>query len=306
MGIALILLAVAGAMLIGCKLRVLPVPVMRAWFALIIVCNILAMASLTLLIDLTRVAGLASRDTTQYWCCVVCRVTFNLIIVLNPHIAVELDDKSRKLWAGIPRGCAVAINHTSFWDAFLFVGTAPYAYICYTRTLMKSTLRAIPIFGGVFDRVGHFPVYFKSDEDGNFGLDKERQEPVMKRVQAFIDKGGNIALFPEGAVNREPATLKMFRRGSFAIILENKLPLYFVVSCGNEVTWPSWAPFGGYPADIQLSVSKFDIDFAKDDAASVAERLQKAMQAEVDRLRAVAAKKKHVTAPVKKASKKAE
>lgn len=267
------------------KARVVPKKLCIAWFAAVLIVNVLLTGLLTLLCDKLRVLGVPRR-VTQVLCTYACSFTFGCVLFFNPQIKISIDE-SRVKWAQIPVRSAMALNHVSFLDAFLFVGSAPLAYIYNCRTMMKDSLRKIPIFGGVFDRVGHFPVYFKSDEDGNFSLDKERQAPVMERVNKHLEENGRIALFPEGAVNKKPKEgLQMFRLGSFNIVLEKKLPLFYMCMVGNYDTWPHNAAVGGAPADIEVFINKFEIDYAKDDAKSVAERLQKVMQADIDRLEA--------------------
>ncbi|EPY30475.1 acyltransferase, copy 2 [Angomonas deanei] len=184
-----------------------------------------------------------------------------------------------KSWKDISRkGNAYALNHTSFWDVFMLIQIMPLSYLLETRTLMKASLRDIPIFGGCFDRVGHFPVFFKSDEDGNFQVDKERQAAVQVHVNQHIENGGNLAIFPEGAVNKNTAVLKPFRFGTFATIFEHKMPLYYVVSVGNEKTWPPQCVSGGFPADIRVRCGVYPIDFATQDSKQVASEMQAFMQ----------------------------
>jgi 1-acyl-sn-glycerol-3-phosphate acyltransferase len=275
------LLAVIGIMWVGLRLRVLPTKVMRIWFGLVLMVNVLAMACFSFVFDKLRILGVP-RKVTKIINTYVCRVTFGAVVVFNPHIRIYIDDESWKVWTSVPERSCMVLNHTSFWDAFLFVGISPWRYIYNAKTLMKDNLRKLPVFGAIFDRVGHFPVYFKSDEDGNFSVDKLRQEPVQRAVQEHIDDGGRICLFPEGAVNKQPRQLLSFRRGTFGLVLDNKMPLYYLIAAGNDVSWPSGAQIGGLPSDIVVSVHKFDVDYENQDATAVATTLQVAMQKALD------------------------
>lgn len=236
-------------------LRILPVPVMRAWFVCIFVFNFLMTGVLSFFVDCLRYVGVP-RTMTQRLCAYVCVLTFRSIVYLNPQVHIIFDQSAIK-WADIPNGSAMVLNHCSFWDAFLFVGLAPVSYIWNCKTLMKSTLRKIPVFGGVFDRVGHFPVYFKSNADGEFGVDKERQAEVSERVSKHLERGGRIAIFPEGAVNKTPRVLQPFRFGTFATIFQHKLKTYFITMVGNDVTWPAAAPLGGFPQRFTSRSTRF-------------------------------------------------
>ena len=277
----LVLTAVAfAAIYVGLWQRLLPLKVMRGWFALVLIVNLMLTGFFTFLADSLKYVG-ASRKTTQMLSTYVCVVTFRSIVYLNPQIQIYIDESAQK-WADIPGPSAIVLNHCSFWDAFLFVGTAPVNYIWNCKTLMKSSLRKIPIFGGVFDRVGHFPVYFKSGADGDFSVDKDRQVEVGERVSAHLQDGGRIAIFPEGAVNKTPHVLQTFRFGTFATIFQHRLPTYYFTVVGNNVTWPGNEALGGYPATIFVKVNKFDIDFDKDEVKAVAAKLQETMQKQLD------------------------
>ena len=288
------IVSITMGMWVACRLRILPKKVMRGWFILVLICNVLVMASVSFVFDKLRLLG-APYWFTKILNTYVCRATFGSVVVMNPHIRIHMDDESWATWCEVPRRSCLVLNHTSFWDAFLFVGVSPWQYIWNAKTLMKDSLKKLPVFGSIFDRVGHFPVYFKSDADGNFSVDKERQAPVSEAVNQHLKDGGRICLFPEGAVNKNPRKLLPFRRGTFGTIMEHKLPVYYFVTAGNEDTWPYSAAVGGLPADIVISVKKFTIDFEKDDAVQVATRLEAAMQAEVDVN--YAKRDKHVKAP---------
>jgi hypothetical protein len=84
------------------------------------------------------------------------------------------------------------MNHCSFLDALLFSSICPFAHIGSTKTFMKASLYKMPIFGYLAKQCGHFPVYFKTEEFGNFSLDKDRMGPVMEKATSLINNGGWI------------------------------------------------------------------------------------------------------------------
>lgn len=263
--------------------RLVPQWIMRKWFLLSATAIIMPSSALLYLIDPLRYLGVPRR-WVQSMCLFIMAYAFKAVWWVNPQIRMDVQfdanvDGAPASWADIGRtGVALTMNHTSFWDVFEMIGVTPMSHLRQMRTLMKASLRKIPIFGGIFDRVGHFPVYFKSDEDGNFHVDKERQAVVARHVDWHLRNGGNIVVFPEGAVNKHPETLQTFRFGTFATIFEHRMPLYYMVSVGNEATWPPHMPYGGLPANIRVRIGKFPIDFDKDTSKEVAQRLQQRMQ----------------------------
>lgn len=272
-----------GAGYVSLRCRLLPRCLMRAWFFVTVLLTVFPASALLYLLDLLRYLGIPRR-WVQHLCVLVMVAGFKAAWLLNPQIRMTLQfdagpDGKPTSWKDVSHhGIAIALNHTSFWDVFEVLGLMPVSHLLYSRTLMKSSLRKIPIFGGVFDRVGHFPVYFKSDEDGNFQVDKERQAAVQVDVNEHLRNGGNIIVFPEGAVNRTPLTLQPFRFGTFATIFEHRLPLYYMVAVGNEKTWPATAACGGDPADIHVRFGAYPIDFDTQDSKQVAKEMQEVMQ----------------------------
>ncbi|EPY22851.1 acyltransferase, copy 2 [Strigomonas culicis] len=266
------------------SLRLLPVCVMRAWFFTTVLSTVFPCCAFLYLTDPLRALGVPKRFVEKL-CITLLAPAFKAVALLNPQIKTKVtfdkntQGKQIKGWSDIGvHNLALACNHTSFWDVFALIEVAPMSLLYHTRTLMKDSLRKIPIFGGCFDRVGHFPVYFKSDEDGKFQVDKEKQAVVQLAVDSHVAHGGNLAIFPEGAVNRTPERLQPFRFGTFATVFQHKMELYYMVSVGNNVTWPANAPSGGFPADIRVRVGAYPVDFATQESKQVAAEMQEHMQ----------------------------
>jgi 1-acyl-sn-glycerol-3-phosphate acyltransferase len=281
-----LLLATGGVALVLLKLRKLPPAVMQVWFSGVLICVVLLTGAVTFLIDLARLVGVPPAST-QRWCAVACKYIFKLLLLLNPQVRVRMDE-SRQKWSKIPNGSAVICNHTSFLDAFVFTGYSPVSYISNARTLMKDSLKRLPIFGSVFDRVGHFPVYFKSEEGGAFGVDPVKQAPVNELVQKHLETGGRIALFPEGQVNKNPTTLMPFRNGTFSTIIKHKLPVYYVIMVGNDTVWPPASSAGtGTPTTIDITVGSIPINHeVESDPAALSTKCQAAVQKTLDEVNA--------------------
>lgn len=266
------------------RYRVVPHVLMQAWFLASALITILGTSLVVHAVDLMCVIGVPRRLSERLNVLLLC-CAFRACCWMNPQIRMTLrmddaDGEGRPLqWSDVPtHGITVVLNHTSFWDVFVFIQLVPLRHLLNTRTLMKDSLRSIPIFGGVFDRVGHFPVYFKSNEDGDFEVDKRRQAEVQRRVDLHIREGGNIAIFPEGAVNRHAEQLQAFRFGTFATVVKHSMPLYYMVAVGNEKTWPARSRFGGRPADIVVRFGRYPVDFRNSDSRQLAATMQSFMQ----------------------------
>lgn len=182
--------------------------------------------------------------------CRAAKVAFATTMLLNPQINVRgnLD------WNKLPNKAMLLLNHTSWFDSVIFTAVVPFLTIAHFRTLLKSSLLNLPLGGAIFKNAGHFPVYFMKDEDGSWAVDKEKQAPVTARMNEFLkEERGVISFYPEGVVNKTPATLQTFRRGSFATPLEHGMPIWGFLAVGNEITWPANG-FPGQPADIDISL----------------------------------------------------
>ncbi|KAK7202097.1 acyltransferase-like protein, copy 1 [Novymonas esmeraldas] len=263
--------------------RLAPAPLMRAWFLFVAVLTIFPVSALTrVIVQLSRLG--VSTHVVQRLCIVPLVLAFRVGWWLNPqirmHVTFDADETGTPLsWQRIHlSGGAYVGNHTSFWDVYAFVCLSPFSHLLNTRTMMKASLRNIPIFGGVFDRVGHFPVYFASDAEGNFEVDKERQAAVQVHVDAHLQHGGNLAIFPEGAINRHPRVLQTFRFGTFHTLFKHRMHAYYFVHVGGEKTWPWWTMIGGLPTDLHIRVGAFHIDYDREDSKAVALRMRQHMQ----------------------------
>lgn len=148
----------------------------------------------------------------------------------------------------------IMLNHTSLLDGFLGAVVCPPEDIVRVRTMIKSALLKIPIFGRICHWVGHFPVYFTGSAKGDFKVDTEKQAKVSLATNEHIRDGGHIMFFPEGQVSDEPRQLQTFRRGAFALVKEHKPTVWGMAVKGAADTWPKSLGIGGLPANIEIDV----------------------------------------------------
>jgi len=209
-----------------------------------------------------------------------------------PHIQIQYAPGSLN-WSDIPyRGSIVCVNHLSFFDVLLFMWVAPIWHMKHLKTFYKSDLAKIPLLGCILKDCGMLPVYFIKNASNEFSVDKDKQQKVVDRANAFVaEKKGNLSFYPEGGINRvNPRELATFRHGSFSLIQQNKCDtLYYVVTCGNEQVWPPRDGAGGNKATILIKIGKMYIDTsdATLDAKKLSEMTREVMQKELDELYAL-------------------
>eukprot|EP00796_Vickermania_ingenoplastis_P009130 gene9130-6417_t len=266
-------------------LRLLPKKLMQIWFAftmmLFVIPGALAVRPLLAL----KYIGV-DPQTAESVAHLVFALFLRTVWWVNPQIRMTIDfqqkpDGTYYSWEDMKKEerLAILVNHTSFWDTLAYTCICPIPLLLRTRSLLKAGLIKLPIVGYAFGNTGHFPVYFKSDEEGNFHVDAEKQAPVTKRMEKFIERGGCLALFPEGAINKTPDTLLPFRFGTFATVHQYRLPVYYAVFVGNNTTWPAKAPIGGFPADIKVRIGGFPTDFDKVNSKDLSVQVHNTMQA---------------------------
>lgn len=265
-------------------LRLVPKKLMQIWFAITMIVIVIPASFLVRLLRALRYIGVPKEKTVS-----VSHITFALSLRvmywLNPQIRMKVEfqqkpDGSYYSWEDLNKEKRLVIlaNHTSFWDTLAYCCIASIPVLMRTRSLMKASLAQIPCVGYAFGNTGHFPVYFKSDNDGNFHVDAEKQAPVTKMMEKHVENGGCLALFPEGAINKNPDTLMPFRFGTFATIKQFRLPIYYTVFVGNSETWPAKAPIGGFPADIKVRVGGFPVNIDDVDSKELSVMLHEEMQ----------------------------
>lgn len=222
----------------------------RIWFALMVVSALAPARALGALLH-----AMLPRELALRLCRRMCQRACQVALKTQPHISLvdrtSPEDKAalaRDLAAG---SVACLLNHSSFMDTVVFFSVAPSKLMEYARTFMKAGLRQYPLLGPITRCLGHLPVHFKSEAEGAFAVDKEKMKAEKAVMRHHLAEGGSLFLFPEGQINKTPEILAPFRRGSFSLLAERRMPQWALLMTGNELTWPKWASLGGWPATIQ-------------------------------------------------------
>ena len=117
-----------------------------------------------------------------------------------------------------------ASNHESSLDIPLLFAVLPIPLFF----LAKTELRKIPIFGWFVSAVGMVFIDRTNHESAMESLTKAGSE---------IRKGKNIISFPEGTRPRD-GQMKMFKRGTFILALENDISVVPVAIIGSRLVNP--------------------------------------------------------------------
>jgi 1-acyl-sn-glycerol-3-phosphate acyltransferase len=170
-------------------------------------------------------------------------------------------------------------------DTINYLWHVPMRYLQRAKTFNKASLLDMVIFGTLIRNTGMFPVYFVSDRSEEFRVEKDKQEAVNNECHEFLKAGGSLTLFPEGRVSRNPRVINDLRFGSISLILEHRLTVYYILSCGNDDVWP-YNSIGGYPANIVMYIGKYDADYADPNitAKTLAEDLKAEMQRQLNHM----------------------
>lgn len=269
-------------------LACVPVFFKTIWFG----CG-LAWLLITLRVILPLVHLVAPPAAKYCWSERLCNLMFRVVFGSCPWLVI--DGPTMADWQRVvpqpmlEKGAVFMVNHTSFGDGFLFSALAPQRVIARARTLMKGGIFNTPIIGPVFSYLGHMPVYFTREADNTaFSVDKERQGKVTEEMRRHLLGGGVVAFCPEGTINRDdPRSLLPFRRGTFQLIFELKLPVYGLTMYGNHDFWPTRQQMGGNPATVHADVFAVEewnaqLDNPTIDAAALTDLCQRRMQVSLD------------------------
>jgi 1-acyl-sn-glycerol-3-phosphate acyltransferase len=210
---------------------------------------------------------LLSTRTRQGYCLLCAKAAWSATLFLSPWIrlkpAVDMDAQWKQLMKGLElsdqatsssRPTFILGNHTSFLDTMLTVTKMPSSLVQRARTYMAEYLFKLPILSTICHAIGHFPVYFNSSKDGDFGVDREKMAQVDSLVDEHLRAGGVLCFFPEGQMNKNPDQLMPLRYGGLKKALQCDARLWSFVTYGCNSVWPRKAQLGGFPGTVSYSL----------------------------------------------------
>ena len=133
----------------------------------------------------------------------------------------------------------VVSNHASWLDIMADFAAAPFPI----RFLSKAELFKVPFLGWAFRAIG----IIKVERRGGAAARRE----MNAGVQVAAERGHSLMVYPEGSRTRT-GQLQPFKRGAFAIAIDNQLPVLPITIHGSFEAWPKgfWVRGGRVIAEI--------------------------------------------------------
>ena len=135
------------------------------------------------------------------------------------------------------RSYVFAANHQSIYDIPIVFASLPFQL----RIVAKQSLGQIPFMGWHLHRAGHLLVNRK-----NPGPD------IVQKMARLVREGSSLIVFPEGTRSVD-GQLGRFKKGSFLVALDAKLPVVPVTIAGSQHVMRK-GRLMVRPADVQLTV----------------------------------------------------
>lgn len=228
----------------------------KAWFNTLLATDLLVVNSIIVPASLVLSAEDLGKTTRRTFA-----ASTRVLDALMPHVRVKKHAASLD-WSAVGRSgrpVMLLINHTSLFDFSALCLLVPWDLLVDARVVVSSKLLKIPLFGSVSKHGEAIPVFFKAHEDGvpsamqnqaDFSVARERAHETTDAMAAHLARGGTLALFPEGNINRAPSKLLPFRRGAFQLAHQHDVELWGLALDGCDTVWPVDEAVGGAPADV--------------------------------------------------------
>lgn len=136
------------------------------------------------------------------------RIFFRLVRLTAPRHRLEIADDVAAI-----RSAVIVCNHLSYLDPLLLI-----ALFERQRTIVKTRFFSMPIFGSIIAKAGYLP----ATSEGALAKLTVRQ---LETMGEYLEKGGNLFIFPEGTRSRDGKIGKL-NKGAFKIARMYKAPIY--------------------------------------------------------------------------------
>ncbi|WP_175476545.1 lysophospholipid acyltransferase family protein [Syntrophus gentianae] len=127
------------------------------------------------------------------------RSFFGLVRLILPHVRFEISPDVSAI-----RSSVILCNHLSYLDPILLISLFPAQ-----KTIVKSDIFHIPIFGGLLRQSGYLP---SLTEESNIAQVTQQ----VQGMKEYLAAGGNLFVFPEGTRSRD-GRIGPFNKGAFRI-----------------------------------------------------------------------------------------
>ncbi len=162
-----------------------------------------------LFFPILRLSGKSREDGFQKINCLFFRVFFQLIKLI-PGIRMHISGNVRSI-----RSSVIVGNHVSYLDPILLISLFDKQ-----KTIVKPEIFRIPLFGNTLRISG----YLAPSSPNNYD---ERVVRSLETLNRFLEKGGNLFVFPEGTRSRNQS-IGRFNKGAFKIARNREAPVSVV------------------------------------------------------------------------------
>jgi len=129
----------------------------------------------------------------------VYRSFFAFLRILVPQVSWRVSPEVYAI-----RSSVIIANHLSFLDPILLI-----SLFARQKTVVKKTYFRVPVFGWILKNSGYIPA-LAGDSGSEILLEQ------VGKMKAYLAKGGNLFMFPEGTRSRD-GRIGPFDRGAFRI-----------------------------------------------------------------------------------------
>ncbi len=137
-----------------------------------------------------------------------CQIFFRIVRRVAPNHTWRIDPEVAAI-----RSAVIVCNHLSYLDPLLLIASFERH-----RTIVKTRFFKVPIFGWIIKKSGYFPA---TGEERFTRMMLEQ----METMEGFLQRGGNLFVFPEGTRSRE-GMIGNLNRGALKIARLCKAPIY--------------------------------------------------------------------------------
>ncbi|MEM9022495.1 MAG: lysophospholipid acyltransferase family protein [Bacteroidota bacterium] len=119
-----------------------------------------------------------------------------------------------------PAPFVICSNHSSYIDIIMMYGVIPNYFVF----MGKAEINSWPLFRIFFTRQMNISVERGSVSGAQQALDRARED---------LDKGHNIAIFPEGTIPSDAPNMLRFKNGAFKLAIDKQVPIVPVTFLDN-------------------------------------------------------------------------
>jgi 1-acyl-sn-glycerol-3-phosphate acyltransferase len=181
-----------------------------AYVILLFVATLFVVLPFYLLLSLLPQPGKAYWRLTHLWA-----RAWSLLAGMRPRIYGS--------WPAKESSYVIVANHVSYIDPVALFAVVPFVF----RPLAKSEIARAPLFGLIYARIAIL-------------VDRSsvrKKAESMRQLQAVLQSGTSIFVYPEGTFNETEAPTLPFYDGAFRLAIEHQVPVLPIVFPDTKNRW---------------------------------------------------------------------